>query len=239
MRLPAAIITLSLCTLLASAQMTEINHVSAVQFDSLLQHQAGILLDVRTLREYQNGHIAHAGNLNFYAPDFADQLLLLSKKDVIYLYCNVGHRSLRAAHVLANNGYPKVVDLRRGILEWNRENLPVVVSPDAKPDLENLMTVEEYNALIAGDDLVFIDYYAPWCAPCRKMMPLIDSLAAEYNGRVNIVKINTDASKDLIKALGILGIPYFVLYRKNQLLFSHSGVLARKELVSLFQKHIK
>jgi len=123
-------------------------------------------------------------------------------------------------------------------MAWHRAGLPIVVSPDASPDTDNLFTPEQFAALISSDELVFIDYYAPWCAPCRRMMPMIDSLKVEYHGKVNIVKINADASKDLMKTLGIVSIPYLVLYRNNTLLFSHQGMISRDELTAVFEKFL-
>ena len=69
------------------------------------------LLDVRTLSEYSNGHIEGAGQLNFYALDFKRKLLLLSENDPIYLYCNTGYRSKKAAEILSENGYKQVYNL--------------------------------------------------------------------------------------------------------------------------------
>jgi thioredoxin len=153
------------------------------------------------------------------------------------LYCNTGYRSQRAAEILVENGYKNVYNLEHGILEWNLKNFPVLVEPDAKPDTENKMEIDEFTALINSDKLVFIDFYAPWCAPCRKMMPMIDSLKTEYKGKITIVKINVDASKKLMKELAIMSVPYLVLYHNGIILFSHNGLVSRNELENLFEEH--
>jgi thioredoxin len=101
-----------------------------------------------------------------------------------------------------------------------------------------MMDLAAYNSLINIDSLVLIDFYAPWCAPCRKMMPMIDSLKTEYHGSVNILKINADASKKLIKELKIESVPYFALYRNGMQLFSHYGIIDREELVKRLNQHI-
>ena len=196
------------------------------------------MLDVRTLGEYKNGHIENSGQLNYYASDFRGKLLLLPKNQPVYLYCNTGYRSERAAKFLAANGYSQVYNLEKGIMEWNLKNLPVIVDPDASPDKENMMDLATYNSLINTDSLVLIDFYAPWCAPCRKMMPMVDSLKTEYHGSMNIVKINADASKKLIKELKIESVPYFALYRNGMQLFSHYGFIGREELVKRLNQHI-
>ena len=70
------------------------------------------------------------------------------------------------------------------------------------------------------------------------MLPLIDSLKAEYTGRVKIIKINADASKELIAQLKINTVPYFELRKAGQILFSKSGMIPRNELENLFNQNL-
>ena len=221
----------------ACGQNPNVKQVNSIEFEKLIKDSTGTLLDVRTLGEFKNGHVADAGQLNYYALDFRRKLLLLSKDQPIYLYCNTGYRSQRAAEILVKNGYKEVYNLEHGILEWNLKNLPVLVEPDAKPDTENKMEPDEFNALINSEKLVFVDFYAPWCAPCRKMMPMMDSLKTEYKDKVTIVKINVDASKKLMKELGIVSVPYLVLYYKGIILYSKNGLTEKQELEKVFNEN--
>ena len=75
--------------------------------------KSGILVDVRTPEEYQAGHLDNAININWYDPDFTDQIGGLEKDKTIYLYCKLGGRSARAAGKLDSLGY-KAVDLTGG-----------------------------------------------------------------------------------------------------------------------------
>ena len=221
----------------ACGQNPNVKQVNSIEFEKLIKDSSGTLLDVRTLGEFKNGHIKEAGQLNYYALDFRQKLLLLPKNQPIYLYCNTGYRSQRTAEILVKNGYKDVYNLEHGILEWNLKNLPVLVEPDAKPDIENKMEMDEFNALINSEKLVFIDFYAPWCAPCRKMMPMMDSLKTEYKDKVTIVKINVDASKKLMKELGIVSVPYLVLYYKGIILYSKNGLTEKQELEKVFNEN--
>jgi len=221
----------------ACGQNPNVKQVNSIEFEKLIKDSSGTLLDVRTLGEFKNGHIKEAGQLNYYALDFRQKLLLLPKNQPIYLYCNTGYRSQRTAEILVKNGYKDVYNLEHGILEWNLKNLPVLVEPDAKPDTENKMEPDEFNALINSEKLVFVDFYAPWCAPCRKMMPMMDSLKTEYKDKVTIVKINVDASKKLMKELGIVSVPYLVLYYKGIILYSKNGLTEKQELEKVFNEN--
>jgi thioredoxin 1 len=220
-------------------QKSGIIQIDAIGFKKKVQSKPGILLDVRTLREFKNGHISEAGQLNYYALDFRQKLLMLPKNEPIYLYCNTGYRSERAAKILIENGYAEVYNMEKGILEWNLYNLPVKIAPDANPDTDNKLEMTEYIHLTQQDALTFIDFYAPWCAPCRKMMPMIDSLQVEYHNRIKIVKVNVDASKSLAKELKITGVPYLVLMKKGKILFSQNGLIERKDLIKVFETHLK
>ncbi len=215
-----------------------INQFTSEELRNTLGRGEVTLIDVRTPGEFANGHIANAGQLNYYTLDFRRKLLLLPRDQPVYLYCNTGYRSQRAAEILVDNGYKQVYNLEHGIMEWDLYDLPVVVEPDARPDVENKMESDEYYALIKSERPVFIDFYAPWCGPCRTMMPLIDSLKIEYREQITIVKINADASKKLIKELQIGGVPYLVLYKRNKVQYTHNGILNRAELSEILQKSL-
>ena len=81
-------------------QQSPVNQVGSDKFSELVGEKTGVLLDVRTKSEFKNGHIAEAGNLNYYALDFRKSLLLLPRNQPIYLYCNTGYRSEKAAEIL-------------------------------------------------------------------------------------------------------------------------------------------
>jgi rhodanese-related sulfurtransferase/predicted small secreted protein len=84
------------------------------------------LIDVRTPKEYNNGHIKNAVNINFYDDDFYNQMSKLDKDKEIYIYCRSGGRSGRAAKKLKTAGFTKVYDLQGGFINWNKNNLEVI-----------------------------------------------------------------------------------------------------------------
>lgn len=71
---------------------------------------------------------------------------------------------------------------------------------------------------------VLVDFYAPWCGPCRMMAPVLESLAAEFEGRAKIVKLNVDTAPELAARYGIRGVPTMILFK--------NGVI-REEIVGL------
>ena len=216
----------------------EVIQVNSIEFQKLIEKRNGTLLDVRTKSEFDAEHIENSGQLNYYALNFKKKLLLLPKDQPILLYCNTGYRSGKAAEYLVKNGYNEVYNLEHGIMEWNVEELPVVEGDKSQLNKENEMDIKEYRDLTSSESLVFIDFYAPWCGPCRKMMPMIDSLKTEYHGKIKIEKVNSDISKKLVKELKLIGVPYLVLYQNNELLYENSGLVTREDLTSVFKKYL-
>ncbi|MCS6881141.1 MAG: thioredoxin [Oscillochloridaceae bacterium] len=84
----------------------------------------------------------------------------------------------------------------------------------AKPIVVTDADFEE--KVLQADRPVVVDFWAPWCAPCRVIAPILDKLATEYEGRLTIAKINTDEEIEHASRLGIQGIPTLVIFKNGQ-----------------------
>lgn len=106
--------------------------VSVPAFEKEIKSDSVQLLDVRTPEEYVAGHIAGAININVQSDDFSEMALNeLSKDSTVLVYCRSGRRSLTAAEILTKLGY-KVVNLEGGIIDWEKNSLPVIDSEVAE-----------------------------------------------------------------------------------------------------------
>ena len=83
-----------------------------------------------------------------------------------------------------------------------------------------------------------IDFWAPWCGPCRMLGPIIDELSSEYTGKVNFYKVNTDEEQELAAAFGIRSIPSLLFIPMNGEPKMARGALPKKELKNIIEQEI-
>ena len=90
--------------------------------------------------------------------------------------------------------------------------------------------------VVNGDQPVLVDFWAEWCMPCRMLAPVIDELATEYDGKVKVGKVDTDANKDVSMKFGISAIPTIILFNKGEVVKKFVGMTPKDEFKAELDK---
>ncbi|OUR70831.1 thioredoxin [Arcobacter sp. 31_11_sub10_T18] len=83
-----------------------------------------------------------------------------------------------------------------------------------------------------------VDFWAPWCGPCRMVAPIIDELAQDFDGRANICKVNTDEQQDLAVKYGIRSIPTILIMKDGEIVDQVVGASSKQALSDKINHHI-
>ena len=85
---------------------------------------------------------------------------------------------------------------------------------------------------------ILVDFWAPWCGPCRAIGPILEELAAEYGGRINVVKVNVDDNPATASQYGVRSIPTLILVKNGKVQDTQIGLLSKKQLAALLEKNL-
>ena len=209
--------------------------VNVTEVEDILKNESDLqVLDVRTPKEFGEGHLPGAVNMNVKEGDFEQQIQNLDKTKPVLVYCLAGVRSSEAARTLAKNGFTKIYNFKDGMLGWRNNYLAVEGAPVAALNSPGApgtnMTMADYNHLLEGDKLVLVDFYAEWCGPCKAMAPFLDSMATEHEKTLKLVRIDVDENQQIASHFGISAIPLLYGYKNKNKVWEQMGFADRKAI---------
>ena len=85
---------------------------------------------------------------------------------------------------------------------------------------------------------VLVDYWAEWCGPCKMIAPILDEVAKDYDGRLNIAKMNVDQNREVPAKFGIRGIPTLMIFKGGQLAATKVGALSKAQLTAFIDSNL-
>lgn len=93
------------------------------------------------------------------------------------------------------------------------------------------MTDNNVQEIISSSNLVMVDFWAPWCGPCRVLSPTVDEVASEYEGRVTVAKCNVDDCEDVAASFGIRNVPTLLFFKNGELADRIAGAVPKTAIV--------
>ena len=94
------------------------------------------------------------------------------------------------------------------------------------------------NEVIASDKPVLVDFWAPWCGPCRLVGPVLEEIAGEQASKLKIVKVNVDENQKYAGQLGVFNIPTMILYKNGERVDKIVGALPKQQLLDRLTPHL-
>jgi thioredoxin 1 len=107
--------------------------------------------------------------------------------------------------------------------------------------VSDLLQVDQTNfpaEVLQAPGPVLVDFWAPWCGPCRMVAPVVDKIAQTYAGRLKVVKLNTDDSPSIAGKYEVTGIPALILFKAGEPVDRIVGYVPEKQLAAMVEKYL-
>ena len=186
------------------------------------------LLDVRTAGEYNTGHIKNSLQADWNdRKEFSRRISFIDKSKPVYVYCLSSGRSSAAAKEMTLMGYEKIFVLEGGLNAWKTANKPI----EGKTN-EPQMSIGDFDAAVKSSKVILVDFGAIWCAPCKKMEPVLKSLQANNNGKFKLVKVDGGKDEAVLQLNNVTVLPVFIVFKNGKQVWRRDGIATEKELAA-------
>lgn len=99
-------------------------------------------------------------------------------------------------------------------------------------DITNATDASFEDEVLKADGAVLVDYWAPWCGPCKMIAPILEEVSGEYADKLKVVKVNIDDNPDTPRKYGVRGIPTLTVFKNGNVEATKVGALSKSELTA-------
>jgi len=183
------------------------------------------ILDARLLEEYTQNHLEGAVSFNIAnKEDFEKESAKLNKNKPVFIYSIGNGRSGVLAKDLRGIGFKDVTEIPGGLSKWIGLGKPVVST------VGKGLSLPEYTASLKSDKLVLVDFGSKYCGSCKRLAPTIEAVKSEQSSTLKVINIEAYENKDLVKQLGVVGLPTLILYKNNEIVWQKKGGATKAEI---------
>lgn len=177
------------------------------------------IVDARTPEEFALNHIEGAVNFNLQSENYAQSVAKLDKSKPVFIYSIGAGRSVALEKELLKNGFSEAYSLEGGIANWIGNGKPFY------SNLKSKLSLAEFNKIIADNKTVLVDIGSKYCAPCKKVKPVLEDIRSEYGNNLKIVEIELEDSPQVIADLKTVKVfPTLILYQNGKIVFKKEGI---------------
>ena len=95
-----------------------------------------------------------------------------------------------------------------------------------------------FDSIISDSNPVVVDFHALWCGPCKTQSPILKEVATELGDRIRVIKIDVDQNNEIASRYQIQSVPTLMIFKNGNILWKHSGVVGKNQLVSVLKQNL-
>jgi len=177
------------------------------------------IIDARGAEEFALNHIEGAVNFNTKSEDFEKRVADLDPKKPVFIYSIAAYRSGLLSTELSKRGFSEIYILEGGIANWIGGGKPFY------SNLKSKLSLADYKKIIASNDYVLVDIGSKYCATCKTVKPILESLRTQYGEKLKIIEIELEESPQVIADLkNVKVFPTLIFYQNGKIVFKKDGL---------------